>query len=80
MKEGKLFNCIFSAMGFILLGVAAWIGNSASHIPTIETKLEDFMNSANKTLDQHGVQLHDDSIKLNEHEVRLHDLETRAKK
>lgn len=65
MKENKLFNLLFTAMGTLLLSVAIWIGTSVSHIPTIEQKLKDFMSSANKT--------------LGDHEMRIRELETKKK-
>ena len=39
-EEFHLFNCIFVAMGMVLLSVVIWIGANVAHIPAIEQKIE----------------------------------------
>jgi hypothetical protein len=56
-NEPSLFTTIFMAMGTLLLAVAVWIGSSVAHIPTIEQKLQDFMEAANKTLGDHEARI-----------------------
>ncbi|HZZ81617.1 MAG TPA: hypothetical protein VFE62_24155 [Gemmataceae bacterium] len=53
----RTLNALIAGMGALLLLVAGWIGNSASHIPTIEQKLEDFMTQANGIFSDHEARI-----------------------
>jgi hypothetical protein len=58
----RTFNALFVAMGMLLLGVAGWIGMSVAHIPSIDQKIDDFIQRA-------------DSI-FTDHESRIRNLES----
>ena len=67
-EEFHLFNCIFVAMGMVLLSVVIWIGANVAHIPAIEQKIDDFIISANTKLADHDARIGD-------HETRIRTLE-----
>jgi hypothetical protein len=52
-SDMRTFNALFVAMGMLLLGVAGWIGMSVAHIPSIDQKIDDFIQRADSIFTDH---------------------------
>jgi phage-related protein len=66
--ETHIFNLVFAFIGSSMLGVAGWIGLSASRIPVIEEKIDSFIIKSDETFKRFDG-------KMDDHENRIRSLE-----
>lgn len=74
-----VYRIFSSIMAVLILGVISWMAMNVSHIPVIETKIEDlndkFDRRATGLETQMSITSKWQSDKLNDHEVRIRALE-----